>query len=150
MFADPRSNFRDYSSRLLVMTIFMVGWTEVVAGPPDTSKMNILFLDIEDCRADVWGCYGNTICKTPNVDRLAASGIRFNRAYCQYVCCNPSRSSFLTGLRPHTTGVLSNSHNSREHLPPGTKSLPQLIKAKGLYAANVAKLFHSSGAEEIH
>lgn len=117
------------------------------ADQPDTSKMNILFLDIEDCRADVWGCYGNSICKTPNVDRLAASGVRFNRAYCQYVCCNPSRSSFLTGLRPHTTGVLSNSHNSREHLPPGTKSLPQLIKGKDLYAANVAKLFHSSGAE---
>ncbi len=105
------------------------------------------FLDIEDCRADVWGCYGNSICKTPNVDRLAASGIRFDRAYCQYVCCNPSRSSVLTGLRPHTTGVLSNQDNSRKHLPPGTKSLPQLIKAKGLYAANVAKSFHSSGAE---
>jgi arylsulfatase A-like enzyme len=113
----------------------------------ETGKMNILFLDIEDCRADVWGCYGNPICKTPNVDRLAASGVRFSRAYCQYVCCNPSRSSFLTGLRPHTTGVLSNSHHSREHLPPGTKSLPQLIKAGGYYTANVAKLFHSSGAE---
>jgi arylsulfatase A-like enzyme len=109
--------------------------------------MNILFLDIEDCRADVWGCYGNPVVKSPNIDRLASSGVLFNRAYCQYVCCNPSRTSFLTGLWPHSTGVLSNSDHSREHLPPGTKSLPQLIKDAGLYAANVSKLFHSSGEQ---
>ena len=114
-----------------LLIVWSAAWSISAAAVPDTSKMNILFLDIEDCRADVWGCYGNSICKTPNIDRLAATGVRFDRAYCQYVCCNPSRSSFLTGLRPHTTGVLSNSHNSREHLPPGTKSLPQLIKAKG-------------------
>ena len=120
--------------------------TAAAAELPEVSQMNVLFIDIEDCRADVWGCYGNPISKTPNIDRLAATGVRFERAYCQYVCCNPSRSSFLTGLRPHTTRVLSNSHNSREHLPPGTRSLPQLIKQKGFYAANVAKLFHRSGA----
>lgn len=130
-----------------LLIAWLAAWSYSDAAVPDTSKMNILFLDIEDCRADVWGCYGNSICKTPNIDRLASTSMRFDRAYCQYVCCNPSRSSFLTGLRPHTTGVLANNHNSREHLPPGTKSLPQLIKAKGLYAANVAKLFHSSGAE---
>lgn len=79
--------------------------------------MNALMIDIEDCRADVWGCFGNTICRTPNIDRLAQTGVAYDRAYCQYVCCNPSRSSFLTGLRPHTTGVLSNSHVSREKLP---------------------------------
>ena len=113
---------------------------------PATAKMNVLMIDIEDCRADVWGCYGNPICRTPNIDRLAAGGVRFNRAYCQYVCCNPSRSSFLTGLRPHTTNVLSNSDHSRQKLPAGTKSLPQLFKAKGFYTAGIAKLFHSSGA----
>jgi arylsulfatase A-like enzyme len=112
---------------------------------PDTSRMNVLLIDIEDCRADVWECYGNTICRTPNINRLAETGVVFNRAHCQYVCCNPSRSSFLTGLRPHTTGVLSNQHVSREKLPSGTRSLPQLVKAHGLYAANVGKLFHASG-----
>lgn len=103
-------------------------------------------INIEDCRADVWSCYGNTICKTPNIDRLANTGVVFERAYCQYVCCNPSRSSFLTGLRPHTTGVLSNADVSREKLPAGTLSLPQLVKRHGLYAANIGKLFHSSGS----
>jgi len=128
---------------LLLLTVLAAG--PASAAVPDASKMNVLMIDIEDCRADVWGCYGNPICKTPNIDRLAADGVRFDRAYCQYVCCNPSRSSFLTGLRPHTTGVLSNSDNSREKLPPGTRSLPQMVKAKGFYTANVGKLFHDSG-----
>ncbi len=116
---------------------------------PETSEMNVLFINIEDCRADVWGCFGNEICQTPNIDKLAETGIAFNRAYCQYVCCNPSRSSFLTGLRPHSTGVLSNRHNSRQHLPPGTKTLPQLMKERGYYMANIGKLFHSRGAENV-
>ncbi len=109
---------------------------------PDTSKMNILFVDIEDGAAKVWGCYGNRICKTPNIDRLAASGVRFDGAYCQGVCCNPSRVSFLTGLRPSTSRVFQNSQPIMEYLPPGTPTLPELIKKKGFYAANVAKLFH--------
>ncbi len=105
----------------ILMAHCVVGFA---ADLPDTSKMNILFIDIEDCNASAWSCYGNPICKTPNIDRLAASGVRFERAYCQYPCCNPSRTSFLTGLRPPSTRVLSNSHNSREHLPPGALSLP--------------------------
>lgn len=113
---------------------------------PKTNSMNVLMINIEDCRADVWGCFGNKICQTPNIDRLANSGVVFDRAYCQYVCCNPSRSSFLTGLRPLTTQVLSNADVSREKLPPGTLSLPQLVKRRGLYAANIGKLFHSSGS----
>ncbi|NLX99421.1 MAG: sulfatase-like hydrolase/transferase, partial [Rhodopirellula sp.] len=67
--------------------------------------MNILFINIEDCTARAWGCYGNPICQTPNIDRLAATGVRFDAAYCQAICCNPTRTSFLTGLRPLSTGV---------------------------------------------
>ena len=64
---------------------------------PDTSKMNVLLIDIEDCNAGVWGCYGNPICKTPNIDAFARTAVRFDSAYCQAICCNPSRTSFLTG-----------------------------------------------------
>ncbi|HUT94615.1 MAG TPA: sulfatase [Thermoguttaceae bacterium] len=109
---------------------------------PDTSKMNVLFIDIEDCAAKALACYGNPISKTPNLDRLAATGVRFDTAYCQGVCCNPSRTSFLTGLRPSTTRVFQNDQPIMEHLPPGTPTLPELVKQKGLYAANIAKLFH--------
>ena len=58
---------------LLVTTLLAVGGAALGAEMPDTSKMNVLFINIEDCAADVWGCYGNPICKTPNIDRLAST-----------------------------------------------------------------------------
>src|SRR5947209_10429931 len=114
----------------------------LAAEMPDTSKMNILLIDIEDCYAGVWGCYGNTICKTPNLDRFARTAVRFDSAYCQAICCNPSRTSFLTGLRPLSTHVLSNGDVMNEHLPPGVVTLPEMLKARGFYTADIGKLFH--------
>lgn len=109
---------------------------------PDTAKMNVLLLDCEDFSAASLACYGNPICKSPNIDRLAASGVLFQRAYVQAVCCNPSRSSFLTGLRPETTNVHTNNDPMPERLPPGTKTLPTYFKNQGFYLANIGKLFH--------
>ncbi|MBM4018058.1 MAG: sulfatase [Planctomycetes bacterium] len=111
---------------------------------PDTSKMNVLLIDIEDFTPNAIACYGNAIVKTPNMDRLAATGTRFDRAYIQYPCCNPSRTSFLTGLRPPTTRVLSNEMNMSQTMPPGIKTLPELMKARGFYCADVGKLFHTT------
>ena len=115
----------------------------------DTSKMNVLLLDFEDFSAASLGCYGNPICKSPNFDRLAANGVLFERAYVQAVCCNPSRSSFLTGLRPETTNVHTNSDPMPERLPQGTKTLPTYFKQQGFYLANIGKLFHG-GFEGDH
>ena len=112
------------------------------AGLPDTSKMNVLLIDIEDTNPDAIGCYGNPIPKTPNLDRFASSGVRFDSAYCQAICCNPTRTSFLTGLRPLSTRVLSNGHVMNEHLPPGVPTLPEMLKARGLHTAVIGKLFH--------
>lgn len=126
-------------------------WSAAAAEQPvrDTSKMNVLLLDFEDFSAASLGCYGNPICKSPNFDRLAASGVLFERAYVQAVCCNPSRSSFLTGLRPETTNVHTNSDPMPERLPPGTKTLPTYFKEQGFYLANIGKLFHG-GFEGDH
>lgn len=109
---------------------------------PDTSKMNILLINIEDTNAGAIGCYGNPICKTPHLDRFAAGAVRFDSAYCQAICCNPTRTSFLTGMRPLTTRVLSNSHVMNEHLPAGILTLPEMLKKRGFYTAVVGKLFH--------
>ena len=115
---------------------------------PDTSKMNVLFVIIEDCNAGVWGSYGNTICQTPNMDRFARTALRFDSAYVQGVACNPSRSSFLSGLRPLTSRVWSNEQVMSERLPPGTVTLPELFKKQGFYTAVIGKFFHRTDYAE--
>jgi arylsulfatase A-like enzyme len=110
---------------------------------PDTSRMNVLFIIAEDWSANTPGCYGNPICKTPNLDRFASTAVRFDAAYVQAICCNPSRTSFLTGLRPLTTGVWSNGQEMDQHLPPGTVTLPEMLKQKGFSTAVIGKFFHT-------
>src|SRR4051794_2672669 len=84
------------------------------ADPP--ARPNVLFVISDDLNCTV-GCYGHPLARTPNIDRLAHRGVRFGRAYCQYPVCNPSRTSFLTGLRPDTTGVQDNTTQFRATLP---------------------------------
>src|SRR4051812_19802660 len=83
-------------------------WSLAVAGfaADAGSKTNVLFIISDDLTATALSCYGNPICRTPNIDRLAARGTRFTRAFCQGAYCGPSRASFLTGYCPHATGVL--------------------------------------------
>ncbi len=70
--------------------------------------MNIVFLLADQLRADAIGCYGNTLIRTPHIDRLAHEGILFEQAFCQHPQCAPSRSSFMTGRYPHISGCISN------------------------------------------
>src|SRR4029077_16465911 len=74
--------------------------------------------------------------------RFARTAVRFDSAYCQAICCNPSRTSFLTGLRPMSTHVFSNGDVMNEHLPAGTLTLPEMLKARGFTTADIGKLFH--------
>ena len=69
-------------------------------------RMNVLFIISDDLTSTALSCYGNTVCKTPNIDAIAAKGTRFTRAYCQGTYCGPSRASFMSGYYPHATGAL--------------------------------------------
>lgn len=103
-------------------------------------QLNVLFIVVDDLRPEV-NCYGKESMVTPHMDRLASKGVKFNRAYCQYPVCNPSRSSFLTGKRPEELGILSNNVSLRKKWPE-LVTLPQLFRQNGYYTAGLGKLFH--------
>jgi len=76
-------------------------------------RPNVLLLFSDQHKASVLGCENHPDAITPNLDRLAEGGMRFERAYCQDAICVPSRCSMMTGLYPRTLGCLGNSDRSR-------------------------------------
>lgn len=103
-------------------------------------KPNVLLIISDDLGARL-GCYGDPIAKTPNIDALAKRGVRFDNACAQYTVCNPSRTSFLSGLRPEESGVWGNEIAIRSALP-NVVTLPQALKEGGYFTAGFGKVFH--------
>ena len=111
------------------------------AKAPDQEHPNVLFIAVDDMRVEL-GCYGDTQAKSPNIDRLAARGMLFNRAYCQQAVCNPSRASMLTGLRLDTLDIWDLPTHFRDRRP-NVITLPQMFKHNGYYTQGVGKIFHN-------
>lgn len=127
-------------TRLMIILLSGVVFTDFSHADEKPHKPNVLFIAVDDLNADL-GCYHHPLVQSPNVDRLAKRGLRFDHAYCQYPVCNPSRSSFMTGFYPEQTGVLSNGGNFRKKLP-NTVTMPQHFKKHGYFAARVGKIYH--------
>jgi iduronate 2-sulfatase len=112
-----------------------------------TQRLNVLFIVCDDLNTHV-STSGYPHIRTPAFDQLASEGMTFNRAYCQYPVCGPSRASFLSGLYPESTGVLDNKADIRQ-TRPGTVSLPQRFKESGYWTAAVGKVFHNERTDPV-
>lgn len=123
---------------LLVAVSALLGAGQVKSAP--AARTNVLFIIADDLN-NLLGCYGDPRAKTPNLDKLAARGARFDRAYCTYTLCGPSRNSLLTGLYPNSTGILGNSQLFRQTIPDQV-SLPQAFRHDGYLSVRLGKLYH--------
>jgi len=120
-----------------VAAIFCIGIATVGWGD---AKPNVLFIATDDL-APALRCYGNLIAKTPYIDRLAATGVRFDRAYNQLPLCNPTRASVMTGLRPDTIKVYDLDRHFRDEVPKAV-TLSQTFMRHGWWAGRVGKIYH--------
>lgn len=103
-------------------------------------RPNVLFIISDDLTATALSCYGNTVCKTPNIDRLASQGTRFTKAYCQGTYCGPSRASFMSGYYPHAIKMLG--YGSPRPAIGERATWAQHFKNNGYHTARVSKIFH--------
>lgn len=105
-----------------------------------SDKPNVLFICVDDLKP-LLGCYGDTTVRSPNIDKLAARGVRFDKAYTSQAVCAPSRNALLTGLRPTTIGVYNLGTNFRNGVPDAI-TMPQHFKANGWQTTSLGKIYH--------
>ena len=106
-----------------------------------SGRPNVLFIAIDDLN-DWVGCLaGHPQAKTPNLDRLAASGVLFTNAHCDAPACNPSRTAVFTGISPHRSGLYRNNQKMREVMPD-VELLPKTFSKAGYWSAGSGKMLH--------
>ena len=111
------------------------------------SKTNVLMIACDDLNTRI-GCWGDPVAKTPNIDRLASHGVRFDKAYCHYPLCNPSRTALLSGLRPDTTQVFDNRTPPRSTIG-NVPFMPEWFGQAGYFTARKGKVAHGTFEDTV-
>ncbi len=110
-------------------------------------RRNVLFISSDDLNHH-FSTFGHQVVRTPNIGRIAASGVRFDRAYCQFPLCSPSRTSMMTGLAPDTTKVYDLKTHFRDNIP-NVVTMSQHFQKNGYFAARVGKIYHYGNPGQI-
>jgi arylsulfatase A-like enzyme len=131
------------SMGLALSSLFLNGCSKT-----SKKKNNVLFIAVDDLRPEL-GCYGNTQIVSPNIDRLAAGGLKFVHAYCNVPVCGASRASLLTGVRPHRHRFVDYKTWADKDLP-GHLSLPRYLKGHGYHTVSLGKVYHHHRQDDIN
>jgi len=130
----------------IVLTLLLAPGSRAIAAQeraePHASRPNVLIVILDQVRADMLGCYGNTFCRTPAIDSLARQGAAFTRAYVPHTQCSPSRAALMTGLEPQATGIRIqplDGQASEERLRVDIPSIGTAFKAAGYATAYFGK-----------
>lgn len=134
-------------SRFLIFLSILFFKNQVIYAQKD-NKPNILWLVIEDTSPQYIGCYGNAAVNTPNIDKLASSGVRFSNAYSTGTVSSPSRSSIITGVKTYKMGT--GNHRSSFPIPDFIKGFPYYLRQAGYYTSNNSKTdYNTSDAKRV-
>lgn len=121
--------------------------SSVVASAEKPSKPNVLFIMSDDLNTALSG-FGHPQCKTPELDRLATRGLKFENMHCQYPVCGASRASLMSGLYPYTNRTLGNAGTLRGNMP-NVLTLSQMFRKNGYRVGRVSKIYHMGIPREI-
>jgi len=142
-----RYNYNNMAKHIFVILLLAMSGCRINKGLSDNKQPpNILFIAIDDLRPQL-GCYGDKIVLSPNIDKLAGSGVLFSRAYCQQAVCSPSRTSLMTGRRPNTSKVWDLKTHFRNTIPD-VITLPQHFKNNGYYTQCIGKIYHDPASAQ--
>ncbi|WP_345324729.1 sulfatase [Novipirellula rosea] len=130
-----------------LIIIAMIAATLIPQSPAHAEKPNVLFLIADDLNTALSG-FGHKQCKTPNLDRLAQRGVKFQNMHCQYPVCGASRASIMSGLYPYSNLTLGNEGTLRGSMP-NVVTLSQTFRNNGYYAGRVSKIYHMGIPFEI-
>ena len=140
---DKAVNRRDFLHMMAggaAMSVLQPVLSQARRRSPGRRKMNVLFIAVDDLRPQL-SCYGAKQIISPNIDRLAARGMLFERTYCQQAVCGPTRASLLSGVRPDTSKIYGNNTPVRKAMPDVT-TLPEHFKNNGYESISIGKLYH--------